>query len=177
MTLDDFDTALLGDFPEPSRGRTWQRPTYPQHPPRSHPLVLPLRRLARAALRRPGPAGAGPSRTSATPVVLWPTSTATKSRRCSGAPNPRTRTGRRDRTLLLVAVQTGLRASELIGLRCEDVQLGAGAYVRCHGKGRKERCTAATQGCGGGATGVVEGTPRRVVRPRVPQSARRFAQP
>jgi len=57
------------------------------------------------------------------------------------APDPHTRAGRRDRTLLLVAVQTGLRASELIGLRCKDVQLGAGAHVRCHGKGRKERCT------------------------------------
>ena len=57
------------------------------------------------------------------------------------APDPRTRNGRRDRTLLLVAVQTGLRASELTGLRCEDVQFGAGAHVRCHGKGRKERCT------------------------------------
>ena len=58
-----------------------------------------------------------------------------------GAPDQRTRGGRRDRTLLLVAVQTGLRAGELIQLRCQDVQLGAGAHVRCHGKGRKERCT------------------------------------
>ena len=49
--------------------------------------------------------------------------------------------GRRDRTLLLVAVQTGLRVSELIGLRCEDVVLGVGAHVRCLGKGRKLRCT------------------------------------
>lgn len=57
------------------------------------------------------------------------------------APDTQTWAGRRDRTLLLVAVQTGLRASELIGLRCEDVQLGAGAHLRCHGKGRKERCT------------------------------------
>ena len=57
------------------------------------------------------------------------------------APDSQTWAGRRDRTLLLVAVQTGLRASELIALRCEDVQLGAGAHVRCHGKGRKERCT------------------------------------
>ena len=57
------------------------------------------------------------------------------------APDRRTRVGRRDRTLLLVAVQTGLRASELINLRCEDVHLGAGAHVRCNGKGRKERCT------------------------------------
>ena len=58
-----------------------------------------------------------------------------------GAPDAQTWAGRRDRTLLLVAVQTGLRASELITLRCEDVVLGAGAHLRCHGKGRKERCT------------------------------------
>ena len=56
-------------------------------------------------------------------------------------PNQATYLGRRDRTLLLVAVQTGLRASELIGLRCEDVNLGSGAHVRCTGKGRKTRCT------------------------------------
>lgn len=49
--------------------------------------------------------------------------------------------GRRDRTLLLVAIQTGLRASELITLRCQDVMLDAGAHLRCQGKGRKERCT------------------------------------
>jgi len=49
--------------------------------------------------------------------------------------------GRRDRTLLLVAVQTGLRVSELIGLNCQDVVLGTGAHVRCEGKGRKYRCT------------------------------------
>jgi len=57
------------------------------------------------------------------------------------APDPKTCAGRRDRTLLLVAVQTGLRASELITLHCEDVMLGAGAHLRCQGKGRKERCT------------------------------------
>jgi site-specific recombinase XerD len=57
------------------------------------------------------------------------------------APDPSTWAGRRDRTLLLVAAQTGLRASELIGLRCQDVVLGTGAHVCCLGKGRKERCT------------------------------------
>lgn len=57
------------------------------------------------------------------------------------APDQSTWAGRRDRALLLVAVQTGLRVSELIGLRCEDVALGTGAHLRCTGKGRKERCT------------------------------------
>jgi site-specific recombinase XerD len=57
------------------------------------------------------------------------------------APNLSTWMGRRDRTLLLVAVQTGLRVSELIGLNCQDVVLGTGAHVHCLGKGRKQRCT------------------------------------
>ena len=58
-----------------------------------------------------------------------------------GAPDRSTWAGRRDHALLLVAVETGLRCSELTGLRIESLVLGRGAYVRCHGKGRKERCT------------------------------------
>jgi len=57
------------------------------------------------------------------------------------APDPETWIGRRDRTLLLVAVKTGLRNSELTLLRHQDVEFGAGAHVRCLGKGRKMRCT------------------------------------
>ena len=52
--------------------------------------------------------------------------------------------GRRDRALLLVAVQTGLRVSELTGLNCGDVTLGTGASVRCLGKGRKHRAVPLT---------------------------------
>jgi integrase/recombinase XerD len=55
--------------------------------------------------------------------------------------NPSTWIGRRDRTLLLVAAQTGLRVSELTSLNCQDVVFGTGAHVRCLGKGRKQRCT------------------------------------
>jgi site-specific recombinase XerD len=57
------------------------------------------------------------------------------------APDTDTWLGRRDRTLLLLTVQTGLRVSELIGLCCQDVVLGHGAHVRCLGKARKARCT------------------------------------
>lgn len=57
------------------------------------------------------------------------------------APDRSTWAGRRDHALLLLAVQTGLRASELVGLRCSDVVLGTGAHIRCMGKGRKERAT------------------------------------
>lgn len=49
--------------------------------------------------------------------------------------------GRRDRTLLLMAVQTGLRNAEIRSLRCRDVDLDVGAHVRCAGKGRKTRST------------------------------------
>ena len=59
------------------------------------------------------------------------------------APDTRTRTGRRDRALLTVAVQTGLRVSELTALTCSDVE-GKGAHIRCLGKGRKQRCTPLT---------------------------------
>jgi len=57
------------------------------------------------------------------------------------APPQSTWIGRRDQALMAVALQTGLRASELVNLRCKDVALGTGAHVRCMGKGRKERCT------------------------------------
>ncbi len=57
------------------------------------------------------------------------------------APDRSTWVGRRDHAILLVALQTGMRASELINLRRTDVVLGTGAHIRCEGKGRKERCT------------------------------------
>jgi integrase/recombinase XerD len=60
------------------------------------------------------------------------------------APDRSTWLGRRDYTLLLLAVQTGLRLSELTALIIDDVHLGRGAHVRCFGKGRKERCTPLT---------------------------------
>lgn len=60
-------------------------------------------------------------------------------------PDSTTWTGRRDRALLMLAIQTGLRLSELIRLRRCDIVLGSGAHVRCYGKGRKERCTPLTK--------------------------------
>jgi site-specific recombinase XerD len=57
------------------------------------------------------------------------------------APDPHTWAGRRDHALMLLAVQTGLRLSELTGLHRDDVNLGTGSHVHVIGKGRKERCT------------------------------------
>ncbi len=62
------------------------------------------------------------------------------------APDQATWVGRRDHALLLLAIQTGLRASELIGLTRADLHLGTGAHLSCHGKGRKDRVTPLTSG-------------------------------
>lgn len=64
------------------------------------------------------------------------------------APNRSVWLGRRDHALLLLAIQTGLRVSELTGLRRADIQLGDGAHVRCEGKGRKARITPLTKQTG-----------------------------
>jgi site-specific recombinase XerD len=55
------------------------------------------------------------------------------------APNLGRWEGRRDRALLLLAVQTGLRVSELTGLNCADLTMGSNPNIRCEGKGRKQR--------------------------------------
>jgi site-specific recombinase XerD len=57
------------------------------------------------------------------------------------APDLSTWIGRRDHTLLLIAIHTGLRVTELANLRINDAHFGSGAHLRCHGKGRKDRCT------------------------------------
>ena len=62
-----------------------------------------------------------------------------------GAPDQGSFLGRRDHALLVVAVQTGLRVSELVSLTHADVVFGTGANLRCSGKGRKERVTPLTK--------------------------------
>jgi site-specific recombinase XerD len=61
------------------------------------------------------------------------------------APDQRIWNGRRDHALLRLAVQTGLRLSEVTSLDRQAVVLGTGAHVQCHGKGRKTRCTPLTK--------------------------------
>ncbi len=60
------------------------------------------------------------------------------------APDKGTWLGRRDHTLLALMIQTGVRVSELIGLRVGDVHLGTAAHIRILGKGRKRRATTLT---------------------------------
>jgi integrase/recombinase XerD len=61
------------------------------------------------------------------------------------APDQRTWIGRRDRAMFALAIETGLRVSELTGLRCRDTHLGSIPHIACHGKGRKDRITPLTK--------------------------------
>lgn len=61
------------------------------------------------------------------------------------APDPRTWTGRRDHALLAMAVQTGLRISEICSLTRDDIHLGHGPHIACTGKGRRQRITPLTR--------------------------------
>ncbi|MGH7918424.1 MAG: tyrosine-type recombinase/integrase [Candidatus Dormibacteraceae bacterium] len=70
--------------------------------------------------------------------------TASEAKALIDAPDQSRWEGRRDRAMLTLAIQAGLRVSELIALSCDDIQLGTGAHVRCEGKGRKQRTVPLT---------------------------------
>ena len=140
LRLEDFDSAFIGEFLshlETERGNSARS--------RNARLTAIRSFFRQVALHEPQHAAvaqrvlAMPSKRYLRSPVAWLDQNEVAA--LIHAPDPQTRFGRRDRTLLTVAVQTGLRSSELIGLRCRDVQLGAGAHLRCHGKGRKERHT------------------------------------
>ena len=84
-----------------------------------------------------------PSKRRAKPEVAYMTHAECQA--LLAVPDVTTWIGRRDRMLLLLAVQSGLRLSELISLDRQSVVPGPGAHVRCHGKGRKDRCTPLTR--------------------------------
>jgi site-specific recombinase XerD len=60
-------------------------------------------------------------------------------------PDTTTWIGRRDRAMLQLAIETGLRVSELTGLTRADAHLGTPPHISCHGKGRKDRVTPLTK--------------------------------
>lgn len=83
-----------------------------------------------------------PARRRPAPIVDFLTDA--ESEALLAAPDTLTWTGRRDQALLTVAVQTGLRVSELTGLTVSDVHTGTGAHLTCTGKGRRRRATPLT---------------------------------
>ncbi len=140
LALDDLDAPLISAFLddlEHTRGTSARS--------RNVRLAAIHAFFHYAALRAPSHSGliqrvlATPSkRYDRTPIAFL---TDVEIEALLAAPDQHTWLGRRDRTLLLLAVQTGLRVSELSGLCWQDITLGTGAHVRCQGKGRKERCT------------------------------------
>lgn len=84
-----------------------------------------------------------PPRHTARPVIEFLTSAELDA--LLAAPDQQTRTGRRDHALLAMAVQTGLRISEICSLTCDDIHLGTGAHIACTGKGRRQRITPLTK--------------------------------
>jgi site-specific recombinase XerD len=143
LSLADLNAALIGEFLqhlEDKRGNgsatrnarlaaihslfRYAAPRAPEHAAIiSQVLAIPPRRRERAIVSYLTPAE--------TDALL-------------AAPGRETWHGRRDHALLLLAVQTGLRVSELTGLTRQDAHLGTGPHVRCHGKGRKDRATPLT---------------------------------
>ena len=140
LTLDDLDAPLISAFLddlEHTRGTSARS--------RNVRLAAIHSFFHDAALRAPSHSGliqrvlAIPSkRYDRTPIAFL---TDVEIDALLAAPDQHTWAGRRDRTLLLLAVQTGLRVSEVSGLCWQDITLATGAHVRCQGKGRKERCT------------------------------------
>lgn len=143
LTFDDLDSKAIGaflDHLEQDRGcaprtrnarlaaiRSFYRYAALEHPEHAatiqRVLAIPLKRHDRT-------------------LVTW--LTAAELDALLAAPDRRTWTGRRDHAMILLAAQTGLRASELTGVKIADIQLGAGANVATLGKGRRERVTPLT---------------------------------
>ena len=143
LRLDDLDAALIGAFLEHLRhdraNSTRTRNT----------RLSAIHSLFRyAALRHPENA-ALIQRVLAIPPARFEKATVSfltheETEALLAAPDRTRWTGRRDHALPALAVQTGLRVSELTALTRADVHLGPGPHVRCTGKGRKERCTPLT---------------------------------
>ena len=156
LDLADLDAPLVAGVPGPPRTRPRQQHPHPQRPARRHPLAVPLRRPGPPRTRRQHRPGPGDP-TQALRPGAGQLPHRTRDRRPPRPPaTRRTWTGRRDHAMLLLAVQTGLRISELIGLTPADLHLGTGAHVACHGKGRKDRITPLTAdtpspSCGAGS--------------------------
>ena len=88
------------------------------------------------------------------------------------APDRSTWVGRRDHAILIVALQTGLRASEIINLRRCDIVTGTGAHIRCEGKGTQAALYAAATGNSQGSGCLAQGTGWRRQRSALPDEQR-----
>jgi integrase/recombinase XerD len=143
LDLADLDAELVGEFLDHLERERGNSPRT-----RNARLAALRSRFRYAALHHPEPAASiarvlaiPPKRFESRPISYL---TEPEVSALLAAPDRATWTGRRDHTLLLTAVQTGLRASELTGLDCGDAHLGTGPHISCRGKGRKQRITPVT---------------------------------
>jgi site-specific recombinase XerD len=143
LEISDLDAPLIGaflDHLEHQRGN--------QIRTRNNRLAALHSLFGYAALRHPEDAAtiqrvlAIPTKRCQRNLVTWLTEAEVDA--LLAAPDRTTWAGRRDHAMLVLAAQTGLRISELTGLTIADTHLGAGPYVHCLGKGRKERATPLT---------------------------------
>ena len=143
LALEDLDAVMIGAFLD-----HLERERHDSVRTRNNRLAAIHSLFAYAALRHPEHAAviqrvlAVPTKRMDRQLVSFLTDDEVDA--LLAAPDRDTWVGRRDHALLLVAVQTGLRVSELTSLTCTDIELGTGAHLRCHGKGRKERITPLT---------------------------------
>lgn len=144
LKLDDLDAAFISAFLDHLEG---ERNNSVRTRNARHAAIRSLFRYV--ALEEPAHAAliqrvlAIPQKRCAHPLVTFLDRSEVEA--LLAAPDITTWLGRRDHALLLLALATGLRVSELTGLSCQDIAFGHGAHVRCYGKGRKERCTPLTR--------------------------------
>jgi integrase/recombinase XerD len=143
LRLDDLDAALVGAFLEHLRNDRHNSART-----RNARLAAIHSLFRYAALRHPEHAdhirrilAIPPARFDKAPVSYL---TSGEAEALLAAPDRSRWVGRRDHALLALAIQTGLRVSELTALTRADIHLGSGPHVQCTGKGRKERCTPLT---------------------------------
>jgi len=143
LELEDLDAPLIGaflDHLEQQRGNSIST--------RNARLAAVHSLFRFVALRHPEHAGliarvlAIPPKRADKPLVTFLTPEEIDA--LLAAPDRSRRIGRRDHALLALMIQTGVRVSELTGLRVGDLDLGTGAHIRVLGKGRKERVTPLT---------------------------------
>jgi integrase/recombinase XerD len=143
LQLEDLDAPLIGAFLE-----HLEKQRHNSARTRNTRLAAVHSLFRFAALRHPEHAAliqrvlAIPPKRADRPLVTFLTDPEVDA--LPAAPDRSSWIGRRDHALLLLAIQTGLRVSELIGLRCHDASLGRGPHVRCEGKARKTRVTPLT---------------------------------
>lgn len=144
LDIDDLDAPLIGAFLrylEEDRGNSVST--------RNARLAAIHSLFRYAALRHPEHAQTIarvidiPAKKRARPVISYLDTEEIKA--LLAAPDLGTWLGRRDHAILLLAIQGGLRVSELTGLNNSDVSLSTGAHVRVVGKGRKERSVILTR--------------------------------